>query len=258
MIEISDMKTGYNDRSIVRIDRLILQNGEIAVIVGKNGSGKSTLLRAVAGLLPHQGGIFCDGTEIRELSSRERAGRISYLPQHLTIPEMSVKTLVSHGRFCRMGFSRTLTAQDRRIVGNAMKIAEVEHLREKPLSLLSGGERQRAYLAMTIAQDSPMMLLDEPDTYMDVTHRRDLLSILGRLKAQGRGIVMTSHDLPFAFLAADRICVMKDGQIVADGTPDIISSMTDMLRRAMGTGMKKVSEPGFLYPYMMEELSEKI
>ena len=268
MIEIRDMKTGYysdsaghirqeqRERSgdiIVRIDHLKLREREITVIVGKNGCGKSTLLKAIAGLLPHYGEILSDGSEIGKLSSVRRARLISYLPQHLTIPEMSVGTLVSHGRFCRMGFSKTLTAKDREYVADAMALAEVDHLRDKSLSLLSGGERQRAYMAMTIAQGSPMMLLDEPDTYMDIEHKKALLSILHTLRNQGRGIVMSSHDLPFAFLAADRICVMKDGQITAEGKPDEIASRGTILREAMGAGMRKVTEPGFLYPYMMEE-----
>ena len=238
---------------VVRVDHLKLREREITVIVGKNGCGKSTLLKAIAGQLPHRGEILSDGSEIGRLSSIRRARLISYLPQHLTIPEMSVGTLVSHGRFCRMGFSKTLTAKDRECVADAMVLAEVDHLRGKSLSLLSGGERQRAYMAMTIAQGSPMMLLDEPDTYMDIEHKKALLSILRTLRDQGRGIVMSSHDLPFAFLTADRICVMKEGQITAEGKPDEIASRGTILREAMGAGMRKVTEPGFLYPYMMEE-----
>ena len=287
MIELSDLKTGYRGNIVVQIDHLQLRQQEITVIVGKNGCGKSTLLRSVAGQLPYRGSIVCssdtaddskqvasvDSTdpasapasleagskqnnrkqkEIRNLPSKERARLISYLPQHLTIPEMSVETLVSHGRFCRMGFARTLGEKDLEVIACALRTAEVDHLRDKSISSLSGGGRQRAYLAMTIAQDAPMMLLDEPDTYMDISHKMTLLEILRKLRDGGRGIVMTSHDMPFAFLAADRICVMAEGEIVADGTPDEIASMQGMLRQAMGAGMRKVEEPGFLYPYMME------
>lgn len=251
--ECRNTKSGHPGDIVVRIDHLELREREITVIVGKNGCGKSTLLKAIAGLLPHYGEILSDGSEIGKLSSVRRARLISYLPQHLTIPEMSVGTLVNHGRFCRMGFSKTLTVKDKEFVADAMTLAEVDHLRGKSLSLLSGGERQRAYMAMTIAQESPMMLLDEPDTYMDIEHKKALLSILHTLRDQGRGIVMSSHDLPFAFLAADRICVMKDGQITAEGKPDEIASRGTILREAMGAGMRKVTEPGFLYPYMMEE-----
>ena len=251
MIEILNMSAGYNGRTVVQTEHLILSRGEIIALVGQNGCGKSTLLRAIAGLLPHRGSIFCNSVEISRLSSRERAGLISFLPQHLTIPEMSVETLVNHGRFCRMGFSRTLTDHDRKIVTNAMVAAEVEHLRDKQISSLSGGERQRAYLAMTIAQESPMMLFDEPDTYMDITHKKALLTSLQNLKHQGRGIVLSCHDLPFAFLAADRVLVMHNGRIVADGSPDEVSSMEDVLYRAMGAGMRKTGEQGFLYPYMI-------
>ena len=249
MIELSDLKTGYRGNIIVQIDHLQLRQKEITVIVGKNGCGKSTLLRSVAGQLPYRGSIICsmntaddskqvasvDSTdlasapasletgskqnnrkqkEIRNLQSKERARLISYLPQHLTIPEMSVETLVSHGRFCRMGFSRTLGERDLDVIACALRTAEVDNLRDKSISSLSGGERQRAYLAMTIAQDATMMLLDEPDTYMDISHKMTLLGILRKLRDDGRGIVMTSHDMPFAFLAADRICVMAEGEIV--------------------------------------------
>lgn len=251
MIEILNMSAGYSGRTVVQTEHLILSQGEITVLVGQNGCGKSTFLRTIAGLLPYRGSISCNSVEISRLSSRERAGFVSFLPQHLTIPEMSVETLVSHGRFCRMGFSRTLTGHDRKITADAMATAEVNHLRDKLLPALSGGERQRAYVAMTIAQESPMMLLDEPDTYMDIVHKKALLTIFRKLKNQGRGIVMSCHDLPFAFLAADRILVMQNGTIVADGSPDMISSMTDVLYRAVGSGMKKIDEQGFLYPYMI-------
>lgn len=254
MIELRSVTIGYDGKTVVRVDELSLSENRITVIVGKNGCGKSTLLRAIAGLLPYKGIIVSNGVEVADLSCRVRAQQISFLPQHLTSPDMRVETLVCHGRFSRMGFSKVLGRKDREAVTTAMEAADVDQLRHKMVSGLSGGERQRAYLAMTIAQEAPMMLLDEPDTYMDIAHRRSLAQILGKLKEQGKGIIMTSHDLPFAFLVADQICVMKSGQVTAVGVPDEIASKKELLRRAMGVGMKKVEEAGFLYPYMMEEL----
>lgn len=274
MIELREIRAGYGREEIVSVKHCVFCEGQTAVVVGQNGSGKSTLLRAMAGILPHRGQILLDRSEVRSMPHRERAHRVSFLPQHLTIPDMTVETLVRHGRYSRMGISKILGKQDLDAAERAITLTDIGEIRDRKLGEISGGERQRAYLAMIIAQDAPMILLDEPDTYMDVAHRTELLRILGLLREQGKGIVMTSHDLPLSLMAADRVLVMQEGQITADAepwayapaevpdasrvgtgenrvSPDICPAAA--LERAMGIRVRRLRDEGLMFPYALEK-----
>ena len=153
MIELSHVTCGYGGRAVVSVDDLCFGDGELTCVVGTNGSGKSTLLKAIAGALPHEGSICVDGLDVRGLSHRERAHHLGFLPQRLAVPAMSLRTLVGHGRFSRMGVSKVLGEGDRAVVREALELCELEGLEERQLESLSGGELQRAYLAMAIAQE---------------------------------------------------------------------------------------------------------
>ena len=162
MICVRDFCAGYDGRVVLRADALDLREGRVCGLLGRNGSGKSTLLKAVCALGPYQGSVLVDGNEVSDLQRIERARRVAYLPQSLAVPQMSVRTLVSHGRFARMSASKVLGDQDRLRVEEAMRSVGVDGMAGRELPELSGGERQLAYLAMVVAQDAPMLLLDEP------------------------------------------------------------------------------------------------
>ena len=158
MIEIKNLKTGYNGKTVLEINSLYFNEGEITAIVGLNGSGKSTLLKSIVGITAHQGSIVIDGKNTTELSHKKRASYISYLPQTSPAANMDIYTLVCHGRFPYLGYSKVLGNQDLELVEKALRLTDLWELREKNLSEVSGGERQRAYLAMVIAQNTKYVL----------------------------------------------------------------------------------------------------
>ena len=251
MIELREVTLGYGERVLLRVDELMLPRGRITAVIGRNGCGKSTLLRALVGVLPYGGSIRLDGDELRSLSHRERARRVAYLPQTLLTPAMSVHTLVGHGRFARLGPLQSLSRADRSAIQQAMELTDVWELRHALVRDLSGGERQRAYLAMAIAQDTPMLLLDEPGAHLDVSHRLEAARIMRQLANEGRGVVVTSHDLPEAFSGCDDICIVNHETIVAQGAVDSIAADETLLRDAMGVCVRRVEGEDLVHPYSL-------
>ncbi|MCR5698422.1 MAG: ABC transporter ATP-binding protein [Treponemataceae bacterium] len=254
MIEMKNIVSGHKD--YLQIENLSFADGQITALAGQNGSGKSTLLKTILGLIKSKGEITLDGEQLSSLSHKERAKKIAYFPQVLRTTTMDVRTLVSHGRFSHIGFSSHLSKIDEELIENAIEIADLQNLCEKNLSELSGGERQRAYLAMIIAQNSKMILLDEPMTYMDVNHQIKMQEILLKLKKEGRGIVLASHDLPQVFSFCDRICLMKEGRILCNEEPSTLSEKKDFMRSILGFSIEKnmrlnsdKKQGEFLYDY---------
>lgn len=168
MIELRSVSLAYDGETILSDINCVFNQNEFTCVIGNNGSGKSTLLRVVMGLMPYKGNIRLNNVEIRSLSHKERAKRLSFLPQTRPIPVMDVIMLIAHGRYPHLGFSKTLTAKDREQVIRAASGTNITHLLERELSTLSGGERQRAYIAMMMAQDADFLLLDEPTTHLDI------------------------------------------------------------------------------------------
>jgi iron complex transport system ATP-binding protein len=250
MICVRDFCAGYDGRVVLRADALDLREGRVCGLLGRNGSGKSTLLKAVCALGPYQGSVLVDGNEVSDLQRIERARRVAYLPQSLAVPQMSVRTLVSHGRFARMSASKVLGDQDRLRVEEAMRSVGVDGMAGRELPELSGGERQLAYLAMVVAQDAPMLLLDEPGTYLDLAHQVELARLLRKLAAGGRGVVMATHDVASAFSTCDELVLVGDGKVVATGTPSELSAKPDLLRACLGVTVARTDVPGAVYGYV--------
>lgn len=253
MIILDRLETGYMQKPVLHIPHQEFGEGKIISLIGRNGSGKSTLLKTMVGLLPYKGSVKVDGRELSEMRDKERARFMSYLPQSLTVPDMDVATLVVHGRYVRLGFSRVLSEADRQAVRRAMEITDVAHLKDRRLRSLSGGERQRAFLAMVIAQDTKMLLLDEPSTYMDVAHQKEITEILQRLAEGGKGVILASHDLQQSFSASDQLCILDHGEIAACGTPEDLAARPDLLRASLGVALKKCCDPGLLYPFVLSQ-----
>ena len=252
MIEIKNLKTGYAGKIVLEIDSLNFKEGEVTAIVGLNGSGKSTLLKSIVGITTHQGSIIIDGKKSSGLSHKKRAGLVSYLPQTLPVANLDIYTLACHGRFPYMGYSKVLGAQDLELVEKGLRLTDLWELREKNLSEVSGGERQRAYLAMGIAQNTKYILLDEPATYMDIKHQLEIMKILKELAAEGRSIIFSSHDLPQSFSVSDKVCLLKNGRLIAEGKPEILAADSLQMKDVMGVALGKSADKDLVYDYILK------
>ncbi|ROL62801.1 ABC transporter ATP-binding protein [Pseudomonas vranovensis] len=214
----------YDQRTISRDLSIAIPDRSFTVIVGPNACGKSTLLRALSRLLaPAHGRVVLDGKSITALAAKEVARRLGLLPQSATAPEgITVADLVARGRFPHQSFLRQWSAADEQAVNAAMAATQVDALAERTLDELSGGQRQRVWIAMVLAQETPILLLDEPTTFLDIAHQIELLELLGDLNRQGRTIVAVLHDLNQACRYATHLIAMRDGAVLAEGAPGAI------------------------------------
>lgn len=234
MLELKNVSGGYGKHTIISDVSAVFPKGEITSVIGANGCGKSTLLMLCAGLLPcSSGAVLIGGKDIAEMSRKAAAKQISYLGQIKNSGSISVRTLVSHGRFPYLGYPRKYTAEDYEKIDEAMSLAGVSDIGDKLLNELSGGQQQRAHIAMTLAQDTEIILLDEPLTYLDISRQFELMELIVRLKALGKTIVTVMHDLNLALTYSDKTAVMKNGRIIAFDVPEKIASDT-ALKSALG------------------------
>lgn len=236
---------GYRDRLVVRDLDLELPPGRLTAIVGPNACGKSTLLRGLARLHPLAGGVVSiDGDDVARLSRRELARRVATLPQSSTAPDgVRVAELVARGRYAHQGWFGRQTAADDDAVARALRATGVADLAERRVEELSGGQRQRVWIAMVLAQETPAVLLDEPTTYLDLTHQVELLELLVRLNAErGTTVVAVLHELNLAARYADHLVVMAAGSVVAQGRPgDVLTE--EVVERAFGLDAAVVPDP---------------
>lgn len=220
MFELRHVAVGYDETPLLQDISFTAQNGEITTLVGTNGCGKTTLLKAIARQLPLlEGQILLQGRPIQEYDRKAFARAAAFMPQVRNIPEITVRGLVSHGRFPYLGLSRQMTAKDRAAVEQAMQATGVARWADRDLRELSGGERQRVYLAMALAQGGETILLDEPTTYLDVAAQFELLELLRTLADQGKTVLLVLHDLAQALQYSDRVAVLTQGKLAAFDTP---------------------------------------
>jgi len=233
-IQAHNLTLSYGQKAIFNNLDLLVPPGKITVFIGSNGCGKSTLLRSLARLLkPQEGSILLDGTEIAKLSSKEIARRLAILPQGPIAPEgLTVHQLVKQGRYPYQSWLQQWSHEDEKMVKKALEVTHMDELSSRSVDSLSGGQRQRAWIAMTLAQNTKTILLDEPTTYLDMTHQIEILDLLFDLNEQeGRTIVMVLHDINLACRYAHHIVAVKDGRIYAQGKPEAI--MNEQLIRAV-------------------------
>lgn len=236
LLSTRDLVVGYEGRTVLDGLDLDLPADTFTVIVGPNACGKSTLLRTMARLLtPRRGAVLLDGAAIRDLPTRDVARRLGVLPQSPLVPEgITVADLVGRGRQPYQRWWRQWSTEDGRAVEEAMRLADVAGLADRAVDTLSGGQRQRVWIAMTLAQDTDALLLDEPTTYLDLAHQVEVLDLLHRLRAErGRTVVAVLHDLNQAARYAGHLIAMRDGAVVAAGEPREILT-ADLVRDVFG------------------------
>jgi iron complex transport system ATP-binding protein len=245
LLRAERLTLAYDEAAVVRDLDLEIPRGRITAVVGANGCGKSTLLRALGRLMaPRAGAVLLDGRAIRELPTNQVAKRLGLLPQSPVAPDgLAVEDLVARGRYPHQRIFRRWAVQDEAAVEAALAATGMGDLRDRPIDELSGGQRQRAWIAMTLAQQTEILLLDEPTTFLDLAHQIEVLDLLRELVAEhGRTVVMVLHDLNQACRYADRLVAMRDGRVHRAGAPaDVVDA--ELVQEVFGVEAQVVEDP---------------
>ncbi|GIF75596.1 ABC transporter ATP-binding protein [Asanoa siamensis] len=244
-LRTQELSLGYDDRDVVRNLDVVIPDGRVTAIVGANACGKSTLLRGLARLLaPRAGAVFLDDTALADLRTLDVAKVLGLLPQSPVAPDgITVADLVSRGRYPHQGWFRRWTDRDHDAVTRAMAATGTADLIDRPIRSLSGGQRQRVWVAMALAQDTDLLLLDEPTTFLDINHQVELLRLLRELNEEsGKTIVVVLHDLNLACRFCDHLIAMSAGQIVAEGAPTEVVTAA-LVEKVFGLSCLIVPDP---------------
>ena len=246
-IKGQQLRIGYGGAPVVKDLSIQVRPGIITSIIGPNGSGKSTVLKALTRLLAYQSGTVCvDGRDLRDFAAKEYARFVGVLPQmHSAPPDFTVKELVGYGR---VPHQKWHDEEDRRIIEWAMKATGVWELRDKCINECSGGECQRVWIATVLAQQPEILFLDEPTTYLDISHQLEMMQLVKKLNRENQiGVVMVLHDLTQALEVSDWIVVIKDGQKYDEGTPENVIT-PDMMREVYDVDCDILHVPGRTKP----------
>ncbi|WP_328394276.1 ABC transporter ATP-binding protein [Nocardia sp. NBC_00416] len=240
----TDLRVGYGERTVLADLDVVVPDGSFTVIVGPNACGKSTLLRTLSRLLrPQRGAVLLDGRDVAGYGGKEFAREVGLLPQQSIAPEgITIIDLVSRGRFPYQKMFRQWTEEDQRAVDFALQVTRLTELSTRPVEALSGGQRQRVWIAMALAQETPILLLDEPTTYLDLGHQIEVLELCGELNRRGTTLVAVLHDLNQAARYASHIIAMRGGEIVAVGPPGRIIT-AELVDRVFGVYTQVIDDP---------------
>jgi iron complex transport system ATP-binding protein len=248
-----DLRLAYDERLVVDGLDVTVPDGSFTVVVGPNACGKSTLLRALARMLkPRAGTVLLDGDDIRSQPSKAVARRLGLLPQSPTAPDaITVADLVARGRYPHQRLLRQWGPEDERAVSEALAATGTSELAERAVDELSGGQRQRVWLAMALAQETPLLLLDEPTTFLDIAHQIEVLDLCADLRERhGRTLVAVLHDLNHACRYATHLIAMRDGAIVAEGPPGEVVDAA-LVEAVFGLPCRVVPDPETATPLVV-------
>ncbi len=243
-LQVDALSLSYGARKAVEGVSFAIETGEMVAIVGPNGSGKSTLLRGMARLQkPVAGSVLLGETDIRGLGARDVARCLAILPQNPDAgADLTVRELVWRGRYPHQGILQRATRPDFEAVAWAMSAADVDGLSERTLGSLSGGERQRAWIALALAQQPKVLLLDEPTSFLDIQHQVEVMHLLRRLNREGMTVVAVLHDLILAARFAERVIALRNGRVEFDGRPRAVFEPGN-LERVFGVPMMVLTDP---------------
>lgn len=245
-LKASSLQIGYGDHVVVEDMDVEIQRGKITTIIGPNGSGKSTVLKAITRLIRYQkGSVMLGGKDILEMKPKELAKSIGVLPQIHTAPsDFRVKELVGYGRMPHQKMLAGKSAEDEQIIQWAMEVTGTWQFRDKSIYEISGGESQRVWIATVLAQKPEILFLDEPTTYLDISHQLETMQLVRKLNREtGIGVVMVLHDLPQAMEVSDHIIVIKNGKKYSEGTPEAVIT-AQMMQDVYNVDCEIVHLPG--------------
>lgn len=240
-----NINAGYSDKNILNNVSLCIPSGKISVLIGANGCGKSTLLRVLAGfLVPSAGKVSLDGKQLKKYSAKQVAQILAVLPQQSSTPiGLKVIDLISQGRFPHHSIFSRFNKEDEDAVLQAMEMVGITDLAERDVSELSGGQKQRVWIALALAQQTDIIFLDEPTTFLDMTYQVEILDLLADLnKRFGKTIVVILHDINLAARYADRLFALKDGMLIEEGTPGNVIKKS-LIKEIFGLNSLIVEDP---------------
>lgn len=249
MLEVKHVTAGYRKKEILHGVSLMAQEGQITTVIGRNGCGKSTLLKTIAGILPLTGGeMRIDGIPLSGLTATEHARQTAYLPQGKNTPDITAERMVLHGRFPYLSYPRKYGKADFKIAETAMEQMGITELAGRPVAELSGGTRQKVYIAMALAQCTPIIVMDEPTSYLDIGQQMKFMGIMKNLAQSGKTILLVLHDLLAALKISDQICVMDEGKVLIQGAPEEILD-SRLIRELYGADVRAFETPDGIRQY---------
>ncbi len=254
MLRVKAVCTAYEGKEVLHKVSLHIMPGKITVLAGPNGCGKSTLLKTMTGMVSKsEGEILINGKNMEEYRSEELAQKIAYLPQNRNVPDITIKRMVLHGRFPYLKYPRRYRKTDVEIAEEAIRQVGMEAFSNKNMNQLSGGMQQKVYIAMALAQDTPIIMMDEPTSFLDVVYQMKLMDMARELADRGKAVVLVLHDISLALRVADQMIVLKNGEIKGCGTSQQIFE-SGVLNEVFGLTIKRVqTEDGWQYYFTSDD-----